>query len=159
MLLNDEITIVEATSPQLIEDARYLFLEYGHSLDFSLCFQGFEEELKGLPGNYSRPEGFIYVARNADQPIGCIALRKLEPDICELKRMYILPEYRGSGTGKKLLELAVEEAGNIGYKKIRLDTLKNMQAAVHLYKSFGFYEISPYCFNPLENAVYMEKTC
>lgn len=156
MQLTKEIQIIEVNNIELVNDARFLFLEYAKSLDFSLCFQGFDEELKGLPGYYCRPDGFIYVAHLNNKPIGCIALRKLEPDISEIKRLYVLPEHRSTGLGRKLVQLAIEESKKIGYTTIKLDSLKTMTAAVKLYKSFGFQETTPYCYNPLEGAIYME---
>lgn len=148
--------IIHANTKELIETAKELFLEYAKSLDFELCFQDFDKELAGLPGSYSPPEGRLFLAELNGRIAGCIALRKIEDEICEMKRLYVKPQLRGNFIGKILVEKLIEEAKFIGYKKMRLDTVPSMQAAQKLYKSMGFYEIEPYRKNPVQGAVFME---
>lgn len=134
-----------------------LFVEYAESLDFDLCFQGFQQELDGLPGAYAEPEGRLLLAIGDDQAIiGCVAMRKLEDGICEMKRLYVPPKFRGEGLGRRLAEAAIEEARSIGYEKMRLDSLSSMTEAVGLYRSLGFTDIPAYRHNPLPNVIYME---
>lgn len=145
------------------EDMKYaeiLFSEYEYSLPFELDFQDFDKELRELPGKYSEPSGAIVIAFESIIPIGCIALRKIEDNICEMKRLYIKPEYRRKGLGRQLVQEIINIAIDKGYKSMRLDTLESMEGAVDLYRSLGFNEIEPYIYNPFEDAVYMElKLC
>jgi putative acetyltransferase len=146
-----------------LEVVRSLFREYADSLGFSLSFQGFEEELAGLPGPYAPPPGRLMLAFTeagegaAGEPAGCAALRPLEPGVCELKRMYIPPAFRGRGLGRLLAERLLAEARRAGYESIRLDTIDTMKEALGLYRSLGFREISPYRYNPIPGAIYLEK--
>jgi putative acetyltransferase len=143
--------------PEHLATIRKLFLEYAESLGFSLCFQGFEKELAELPGDYVPPEGRLLLARFEGQPAGCVALHKLAPEICEMKRLYVRPQFRSKGLGKALAERIINEARQIGYKKLRLDTVEPvMRAAVAMYRTLGFREIAPYRPNPIEGALYME---
>jgi len=149
--------IIPASSPQQISEVKSLFLEYADWLGFSFCFQGFEEELATLPGKYAPPQGRLYLVVIDHKSAGCIGIRKIAERICEMKRLYVKPEARGLGIGKKLVELVINDAKNIGYKKMRLDTIaEKMKEAQKLYKSSGFYEIQPYYYNPIEGVVYME---
>ncbi len=150
------MNIIQAQTPQEIAEVRELFLEYAKSLDFELCFQNFDEELEGLPGSYSPPEGRLFLAERSGAIAGCIALRKLDEHICEMKRLYVKPRFRGNNLGKVLVEKLINEARKIGYQKMRLDTVPSMQTAQKLYKSMGFYEIRPYRENPVPGAVFME---
>ena len=137
--------------------ASALFKEYATWLNIDLSFQNFEEELLQLKEMYSEPNGAIFLLQQADEFIGCVALRKKEEGIAELKRMYIKPTTRKTGGGTMLLKKALAAAKLLGYDLIRLDTLANMTPAINLYKKHGFYEIAPYYFNPEENAVFFEK--
>ncbi len=151
------ISISAAESPLEIAEIRELFTEYAESLGFSLCFQGFDQELAGLPGDYSPPRGRLLIARCRTEPAGCIALHSLEADICEMKRLYVRPRFRGSGLGRLLAQAVIADAKSIGYLKMRLDTVEpKMKNAVTLYRALGFREIGPYRPNPIEGAMYME---
>jgi ribosomal protein S18 acetylase RimI-like enzyme len=150
------ITIVHATTEEHYEAVRKLFLEYADSLGFDLEFQDFSRELATLPGQYASPQGCILLAKDSEQVIGCVALRPLEDGICEMKRLYVVPEYRGRGIGRDLAQMVVNEAREIGYKKMRLDTIESMQEARTLYSSLGFYAIEAYRYNPIEFTSYME---
>ena len=152
-----DIILLKVESHEHLEIAKELFLEYAHSLEFSLGFQDFGEEIAHMPGHYGPPGGSILLAFVNDKPAGCVALRRLEEGICEMKRLYVRPEYRERGIGKALSEKIIEEAGKIGYVKIRLDTLRSMKEANSLYRGQGFREIKPYRYNPFEQAVFMEK--
>ena len=151
------INISQAESPSEIAIVRELFVEYAESLGFSLCFQNFDRELAGLPGEYTPPQGRLLLARTDAASAGCVALHSLEPGICEIKRLYVRPQFRGTGLGKMLTNSVISEAKSIGYKKVRLDTVEpKMKNAVGLYRALGFREIAPYRPNPIEGAKYME---
>ena len=137
--------------------ASALFKEYAEWLNIDLSFQNFEEELLQLKEMYSEPTGAIFLMQQGQEFVGCVAIRKKENGIAELKRMYIKPTTRKNGGGTLLLEKALAAASQLGYKRIRLDTLANMTPAINLYKKHGFYEIAPYYFNPEENAVFFER--
>jgi putative acetyltransferase len=151
------LSIFQAEAPAQIAHARDLFVEYAQSLGFSLCFQDFDKELAGLPGDYAPPEGRLLLAECEGQLAACVALHKLEPSICEMKRLYLRPQFRGQGLGRALAERIITEARQIGYQRIRLDTVEPvMKDAVALYRKLGFKEIAPYCRNPVAGAMYME---
>jgi putative acetyltransferase len=155
--VRDPIELIRATLPEHIEQVRALFLEYGSSLGFSLCFQSFDDEMKNLPGAYGPPNGILLLARCADHAAGCIALRKLEVGICEMKRLYVRPADRGRGLGRMLVERLIADARMIGYERMRLDTVESaMKDAVALYRRMGFREIAPYSSIPIESALWME---
>lgn len=151
-----EVKFVEVSDEQNLEEVRQLFRAYAESLEIDLCFQNFEEELAALPGKYAAPEGTIILALVEDEAAGCIALRKSSEGIAEMKRLFVREGYRGLHIGKRLVGMILEEAVKLGYAYIRLDTLATMKEAVSLYQSFGFYEIEPYIYNPIEDARYME---
>ena len=151
------LRIIPATSPAQIAQIRELFLEYASSLGFSLCFQNFDQELRTLPGDYAQPEGRLLLAEYEGQLAGCVALHKLESDICEMKRLYLRPQFRGNGLGRALAEYLIAEARQMGYSRMRLDTVEPvMKDAVAMYRKLGFREISPYRKNPIAGALYME---
>ncbi|MFO7696950.1 MAG: GNAT family N-acetyltransferase [Anaerolineae bacterium] len=150
------ITLEPVVGTDGIVELRQLILEYAASLGVDLCFQGFEAELASLPGKYAPPEGALILARVGGEPAGCVALRPLDADICEMKRLYVRDDFRGLGLGRALVARIIEEARGRGYRAMRLDTLSTMDAAQRLYASFGFTYIEPYVHNPVEGAMYME---
>jgi putative acetyltransferase len=148
---------VQANSPDQIKEARILFREYENGLGISLCFQNFEQELANLPGDYKPPDGRLLLCEHDGLVAGCIALRKLESGVCEIKRLYVRPAFRGKGLGKFLVKTIIHEAREIGYERMRLDTLPGrMDDAIALYRSMGFKEIEPYYQNPAPETLYME---
>jgi len=150
-------SIFQAESPAQIAQARELLLEYAQSLGFSLCFQNFDKELAELPGDYAPPEGRLLLAECEGQLAACVALHRLEPGICEMKRLYLRPQFRGKGLGRALAERIIAEARQIGYQHMRLDTVEPvMKDAVAMYRKLGFTEIAPYRPNPIAGAMYME---
>ena len=151
------LALSQADSPAQIAQARELFLEYAQSLGFSLCFQNFDKELAKLPGDYAPPEGRLLLAHYEGQLAGCVALHKLEPGICEMKRLYLRPQFRGKGLGRALTDSIIAEAREIGYQRMRLDTVEPvMKDAVEMYHKIGFRQITPYRANPIAGAMYME---
>lgn len=151
------LVISHAESAAQIVQVRELFLEYAQSLGFSLCFQNFDKELADLPSDYAPPRGRLLLANYDGQLAGCGALHPFTPDICEMKRLYIRPEFRGLKIGKSLAELLIAEAKTIGYTSMRLDTVAPiMSTAVALYRQLGFQQIASYRTNPIEGALYME---
>jgi len=148
---------IQAQSPEEIEIARGLFQEYAASLNIELCFQNFDQEVASLPGNYAPPLGRLLLAIKGEQVAGCIALRSLGDGDCEMKRLYVRPEFRGQGLGKKSVTTLINAAREIGYRRMLLDTLPGkMDEAIALYRSFGFREIAAYYHNPVEGALFME---
>lgn len=153
------IEIVEAETKEQIQEARKLFREYEAWFGLALCFQNFDDEVANLPGKYAAPEGRLYSAFADGKLAGCIALRKLEDGICEVKRLFVREEFRNQKIGVALIEKIIAEASKIGYEKMRLDTYPpKMPKAVSLYKSYGFREIPAYYYNPYGEALYMEKS-
>ena len=149
--------IIRAQSSVDIDQARELFKEYAAWLEIDLCFQNFDKELAGLPGDYAPPDGRLLLAIEDERIAGCVALRKIGESICEMKRLFLRPEFRGKGLGRKLVEAILSEAKQIGYKRMRLDTLPpKMNDAIALYRSLDFKEIEPYYRNPVSGAKFME---
>ena len=155
--MREPFRIVPAEERAQIDHVRTLFREYASSLGFSLCFQSFDAELAGLPGEYSPPAGRLILAFCDSIPAGCVALRKWEDGICEMKRLYVRPPFRGCGLGRDLVLALIEQARQSPYGRIRLDTIgASMAEAVGLYRSLGFRDIPAYCHNPIPGAIYLE---
>ncbi len=150
------LRIVHVEGGKWLEPARLLFREYAAWLDIDLCFQNFDEELSNLPATYIPPDGALLLALYKEQAAGCVAVRRLEPDVCEMKRLYVRPQYQNMKMGRQLAEAIVEEAKKLGYKRMQLDTLASMVKAQSLYTSLGFKKIAPYRFSPDEGTVFME---
>ena len=150
------VTIVRAGSEVEVASARVLFQEYAASLGVSLEFQDFTCELAGLPGEYAPPSGRLLLARVDGEAAGCVALRRLEERVCEMKRLYVRPAHQGQGLGRRLAEALIDEARQAGYTVMRLDTLPPMQTAMALYESLVFRDTAPYRYNPIAGARYME---
>ena len=150
-------SLTQAESGIQIAQARELFLEYAQSLGFGLCFQNFDQELADLPGDYAPPEGRLLLAEYENQLAGCVALHKLQDGTCEMKRLYLRPQFRGKGLGRGIANRIIAEARQLGYQCMRLDTVEPvMKDAVAMYRMLGFNEIAPYCANPIPGALYME---
>ncbi len=150
------IEYTELTGSARMDEVKELFIKYAKSLDIDLCFQGFEEELRALPGKYAPPSGTIILAEAKGEAIGCVALKKIEEGVGEMKRLFIKDAYRGLGISKILIEMIIQKAKEKGYAYLRLDTLSVMERALKVYESFGFYEIGAYVYNPCESVHYME---
>ena len=149
--------LIQAKSDEEVNQARLLFQEYAAWLGFSLCFQNFDKELTGLPGDYSPPNGRLLLALENDLVAGCVALRKIGEATGEMKRLYVRPDFRGKGLGRSLTETIIKAARDLGYQRLRLDTLPGrMDQAIAMYRSLGFKDIEPYYNNPDEDAAYME---
>ena len=155
--MSDDIQLAHIQSGSALEDIRELFLEYAGSLNFNLCFQNFDKELEGLPGDYGLPRGRLILCQVDGKPAGCVALKPLEPGVCEMKRLFVRPQFRRRGLGMILGQRIIDEARGIGYSRMRLDTIQGtMDNAIALYESLGFREIPAYYHNPIPNAFYME---
>jgi ribosomal protein S18 acetylase RimI-like enzyme len=150
--------LTQATTEEQIDAIRELFKEYAAELAIDMCFQGFDQELKTLPGKYAPPEGRLLLAYSDEELAGCIALRKLDDRICEMKRLFLRPNFRGKGHGRLMIDELVQQAREIGYERMRLDSLPGkMDAAIALYEELGFKAIPAYYHNPLEGVTYMER--
>lgn len=153
-----DFAILEASKEEHFQTGADLFREYADAIQVDLCFQGFEMELQELHLQYARPTGCLFLVRGIDeQYMGCVAVRKIDASTAELKRMYVRPQARGLGLGHTLLQKALEAAAELGYRKIRLDTMPSMESAIRLYEKMGFYQINPYRHNPHEGVRYYEK--
>jgi GNAT superfamily N-acetyltransferase len=145
----------EAASPEEVAACRELFIEYQRALGVSLCFQGFDAELSGLPGDYAPPKGRLFLAVSAGRPAGCVALRPLFHRDAEMKRLYVRPPHRGGGLGRLLAMRTIEAARGLGYETLKLDTLPQMKAAQKLYESLGFRDTAPYNDNPVRGVRFL----
>jgi putative acetyltransferase len=155
--LTSEVLIRQAESVEDIQLARRLFTEYETAIEVSLCFQSFDEELANLPGDYAPPSGRLLLAYIDAQPVGCVALRKKTESICEMKRLFLRPAARGKHVGHKLVETIISEARDIGYERMRLDTMPGkMDRAIAMYRSVGFEEIPAYYDTPVGDTIFME---
>jgi ribosomal protein S18 acetylase RimI-like enzyme len=152
------LKLVQAETPKQIATIRELMLKYAHWLEFDLCFQGFEEELRALPGKYAPPAGRLFLALWDDKVAGMGALRPLsQPGVCEMKRLYVRPEFRGHSLGKLIAQELIRSARECGYSHMRLDTVAGkMDSAIALYRRLGFYEVAPYYDSPMERTLYMQ---
>ena len=147
---------IAAHHPAHLPAVRELFTEYANSIEIDLCFQSFDRELAELPAKYAPPDGRLFLALENEHPSGCVALRKIGGGICEMKRLYVRTAFRGHGLGRKLANETILAAREIGYARMRLDTLSSMTFAIALYESLGFQRIPAYYDNPSGLAVFME---
>jgi len=154
---NQPIDIKTVNSAEYYAIAKDMFRAYQQFLSVDLCFQSFEEELNDLPAMYGPPTGILLLAFINKIPVGCVALRNKQNNICEMKRLYVPEAYRGLGIGKKLAEAIIESSILLGYEKIILDTLERLTPAVRLYSQLGFTDCEPYYANPLEGVRFMQK--
>lgn len=150
------LKIIRADSEEYLSEGRELLKEYAASLGFDLHFQEFQKELTEFPGEYAPPSGRFLLVMQDDQPAGSVALRKISDSVCEMKRLFVRPEFRKKGIGRKLTEAVIDEARKMGYGHMRLDTVPFMKEAIALYLSLGFKEIESYRYNPIEGARFME---
>ena len=155
--MNKEIVYKEPETKEEITKAKELIIEYIKWLNQDLAFQNIEDELINFPKKYEEPDGAFIIAKDNDKVIGCVGLKKLDDNICEMKRLFVNDIYRGKGVGKRLVEKIIEEAKDKNYKKMRLDTLKTMESALKIYYKNNFYKIEPYYNNPNKDVVYIEK--
>jgi ribosomal protein S18 acetylase RimI-like enzyme len=156
-IMQGDILFRIASAQKEFEEGRQLYQQYADSLGIDLSFQDFTNELKTIDKQYNKPKGVLLLAYKSKSAVGCIGIRELDQDTAELKRMFVRTEFRGYKIGLKLLELAIDIAKELNYKKIRLDTLPTMTQAQKLYYSSGFYEIPAYRFNPINGTIFMEK--
>lgn len=154
--MTDPMTIKQASTEKEIEAVRRLFREYEAFLDVDLGFQNFDAEFAGLPGKYARPDGELLIGLNGNRILGCVAVRRLDDGVCEMKRLYVKPEARGTGLGRRLAREIIDIAREMGYSLMRLDTLDRLTQAMHLYETLGFKRTAPYYDNPLQGVVYWE---
>lgn len=152
------VTLRQVQTSEDLETIRELFSEYAASLGVDLGFQDFTNELATLPGAYAPPAGRLLLGQVTGESAGCVALRPLAPDVCEMKRLYVRPAFRGHGLGKILAEAIVAEGRQIGYASMRLDTLPTMRDALGLYRRLGFRDIPAYRYNPIPGTVFLELT-
>ncbi len=145
------------TEGTALEQVRELFRAYSSELAVDLCFQSFDAELTNPLQKYGAPAGALFLAYYHDEPAGCIALQQIEPGVCEMKRLYVRPDYRQYGIGRLLVSRLLEAAAALQYTTMKLDTLDRLTAAIALYRQYGFVETTAYYSNPLEGVVYMEK--
>jgi ribosomal protein S18 acetylase RimI-like enzyme len=157
MLQGIAIEVRPAKIPDEVSAVRGLFREYADRLGIDLCFQSFEEELAGLPGAFAPPGGRLLVADAGTELAGCVACRPHAPGVCEMKRLFVRPAFRGLGLGRRLIDQLATDAISAGYKEMVLDTLPVMAEAIGLYRSAGFVEMEPYTYNPVPGAMYFRK--
>jgi ribosomal protein S18 acetylase RimI-like enzyme len=149
------VRIAEARWPQDRATVETLFREYVDALGEDISFQNVDDELASLPGKYTRPGGVVLIAWDGAQAAGAVAYRMAEPAVCEMKRLYVRPPFRGAGLGRELAQELIEDARAHGYRTMLLDTLASMSAARSLYRDLGFVPVAPYYDNPLPDVMYM----
>lgn len=149
----NQLTIEHAKTPEDIAAVKSIFEAFIDFLPIDLGFQGIDDEMEQFPGFYQ----LMLIAKRNGVPVGAVALKEHDPAVCEMKRLYVLPEGRGTGAGRLLCEQLLQEARALGYSKMLLDSLRRLEAAVALYEKLGFEEIEPYNFNPEDDVVYMER--
>ena len=154
--MNANISITKIIQSD-IEKTKELIKEYLNWIDNDLSFRQVDEELAAFPEKYKEPDGSFFIAKDGIKIVGCVGMKKIQIGICEMKRLYVKDDYKGIGLGKELIKTLIEEATKKRYKKMRLDTLPKMGAAIKLYKDFGFYQIEQYVENPINGAIFMEK--
>lgn len=147
--------IVLAESTEHLDNIRALLRDYWDSFGFTPCFQGFAEEMATLPGKYAPPEGRLGLLLLCDAPAGCVALRRIDAERCEAKRLYVQPQFRGRGVGRALLEWVIAEARGAGYQEMLGDTMPVMAQALEMYKRAGFQRTSPYVTDATPGAIYL----
>jgi putative acetyltransferase len=150
------LEIVRVTDGENLSHVRELFRAYAEWIAVDLSFQNFDKEFANLPGEYAPPDGTLLLALHDGKAAGCVALRKFAVDICEMKRLYVAPDFQGAGVGRRLVDEIIAEAKRLGYVNMRLDTMPKMASAQKLYRKLGFKEIEPYRFNPVACTVFME---
>lgn len=150
------LSIIPVENPVQRRHVRRLFIEYAEYLGFDLEFQGFSKEFASLPGEYAPPAGRLLLALVDEKAAGCVALRRISTEICEMKRLYVPESYRGTGIGRRLATEVMREATSAGYLRMRLDTVPQLKESYSLYKSLGFQPIEPYRYNPISGAIFLE---
>ena len=151
------VEVRHAETAEDVDAVRALFLEYASSLGFDLSFQDFDREVASLPGDYAPPRGVLLLAADGVTPAGCVGLRTWgDADTCEMKRLYVRPSMRGKRVGSMLVTRLLDEARARGYRRMRLDTVPGMDAAIGLYRAAGFRDIPPYRPNPVPGAFFLE---
>jgi ribosomal protein S18 acetylase RimI-like enzyme len=155
--MNKNIVYKKPETDEEISGAKKLIVAYVQWLNHDLCFQNIDDELSNFPDKYRDPQGTFLIAKENNEVVGCVGIKKIENSICEMKRLFVNDRYRGNGIGKKLVEMIAGEAKRKHYEKIRLDTLATMEEALNIYRKNGFYEIEPYYNNPADGVVYLEK--
>lgn len=153
-----DVVIVSAEGAADLAMVRELFTEYARAVDTPCCFEGFERELAGLPGEYGRPGGRLLLARSLGEAAGCAGVRRLDPRTAEIKRLYVRPRYRGTGAGRRLAVSAIGAARTGGCHRVVLDTLPSMREAMSLYRTLGFREVAPYLAQPTPGAICFSLT-
>lgn len=158
--IRPDVALVVPQSAALIAATRGIFREYASTLSVDLCFQGFDDEVASLPGEYAEPHGALLLALVDGEVAGCCALRSLAnvdyPNACEMKRLYVRRAFRCFGLGRQLAEAILDKAREAAFDSVLLDTLDEMEAARALYEELGFVEIPPYYHNPIAGAHYLK---